>query len=121
MAGKKTPQALVDAREEFLARWGELGPAWGVNRTMSQVHALLMVSREPLNTDEIMAALDISRGNAHGNIKELRQWGVLRRVRLRGERKELEPALTTPGSSSWAMFTVSPVPSASAAASSLAA
>ena len=78
---------LAAARAEFLAQWGALGPAWGVSRTMSQIHALLMVSPEPQNTDEVMAALQISRGNAHANIKELTDWGLLRKVTKPGERK----------------------------------
>jgi len=55
---------------------------------MSQIHALLMVSPEPLDTDEIMAALDVSRGSAHGNLKELMAWGLVRRRRLPGSRRD---------------------------------
>ena len=56
----RTPSAtLEDARDRFIAEWGGLGPAWGVNRTMSQIHALLMVSPESMNTDQIMGALEI--------------------------------------------------------------
>jgi len=84
----KTPDPLDAARQEFLTQWGTLGPAWGVSRTMSQIHALLLVSRESMNTDEIMEALGISRGNAHTNITELVSWGLLRRAPRKGERKE---------------------------------
>ncbi len=88
MASKRTPAALTQARQEFLDRWADLGPAWGVNRTMSQIHALLMIQDEPLNTDQIMAELSTSRGNAHANIKELLAWGLLKRVKFPGDRKE---------------------------------
>jgi DNA-binding transcriptional regulator GbsR (MarR family) len=88
MSPGRTPRALEEAREEFLTRWGALGPAWGVNRTMSRIHALLMVSTEPLNTDQVMAELGVSRGNAHTNIKELVSWGLLKPVRIEGDRKE---------------------------------
>jgi DNA-binding transcriptional regulator GbsR (MarR family) len=80
--------ALEKAREEYLAEWGALGSAWGINRTMSQIHALLMIAPAPMNTDEIMAELAISRGNAHGNLKELVAWGLVRPVAIKGERKE---------------------------------
>lgn len=83
-----TDETFDRAREEYLARWGALGSAWGVNRTMSQIHALLMISPDPLNTDQIMEELVISRGNAHANLKELVRWGLIRTVRLKGERKE---------------------------------
>jgi DNA-binding transcriptional regulator GbsR (MarR family) len=79
---------LEQARDEYIAEWGALGTAWGISRTMSQIHALLMVSAVPRNTDEIMAELAISRGNAHGNLKELVAWGLVRPVNLKGERKE---------------------------------
>ena len=88
MSVAKTSKSLEEAKAEFLERWGEFGPAWGVSRTMSQIHALLMVSSKPLNTDEIMAALDISRGSAHGNLKELADWGLVRRRKLQGGRKD---------------------------------
>jgi len=79
---------LQKARDEYVAEWGALGSAWGINRTMSQIHALLMVAPAPMNTDEIMEELEISRGNAHGNLKELVAWGLVRSVVIKGERKE---------------------------------
>ncbi|MEM9080238.1 MAG: MarR family transcriptional regulator [Verrucomicrobiota bacterium] len=65
-----------------------MGTQWGINRTMAQIHALLMTSADPLSTDEVMEELDISRGNAHTNLKELVNWGLLRIVTRKGERKE---------------------------------
>ncbi len=88
MAATQPPRKLAAARAEFLAQWGALGPAWGVSRTMSQIHALLMVSSEAQNTDDVMAALQISRGNAHANIRELCDWGLLRKVARPGDRKD---------------------------------
>ena len=79
---------LEKVREDFIAQWGVMGTQWGINRTMAQVHALLMTSVEPMSTDEVMAALDISRGNAHTNLKELVNWGLLRIVTKKGERRE---------------------------------
>jgi DNA-binding transcriptional regulator GbsR (MarR family) len=80
--------ALAQARDEFVSQWGAMGTAWGVNRTMAQIHALLITSRNPLTTDEIMEELRISRGNAHGNLRELVSWGLVRSVVRKGERKE---------------------------------
>ena len=88
MAQKKRSASLAQAKDEFVAAWGGLGSAWGVNRTMSQIHALLMVSLDPMNTDQIMEELSISRGNAHSNIKELVRWGLLHSVAVKGDRKE---------------------------------
>jgi DNA-binding transcriptional regulator GbsR (MarR family) len=79
---------LNQARSEFVAQWGAMGTQWGINRTMAQIHALLMTVTEPLSTDEVMEELEISRGNAHSNLKELVAWGLVRIVLKKGERRE---------------------------------
>ena len=76
------------ARDEFVTQWGAMGSAWGINRTMAQIHALLLVSNRPLSTDEIMEDLHISRGNANMNLRDLVGWGLIRSVIRKGERKE---------------------------------
>ncbi|MEO7934314.1 MAG: transcriptional regulator [Chthoniobacterales bacterium] len=82
------PDALTLARDEFVSQWGAIGNAWGINRTMSQIHALLMTAPGPMTTDEVMDDLKISRGNANGNLRELTSWGLVRSVVRKGERKE---------------------------------
>jgi DNA-binding transcriptional regulator GbsR (MarR family) len=79
---------LNQAREEFVAQWGALGTQWGINRTMAQIHALLMTAAEAMSTDEVMEALEVSRGNAHTNLKELVAWGLVRPVVRKGERRD---------------------------------
>lgn len=81
-------QTLASARDSFVEGWGALGSAWGISRTMAMTHALLLVSEEPLSTDEIMAELGISRGSANTNLRELIGWGLIRRVVRKGERRE---------------------------------
>ena len=84
----KDHDALTQARDEFISQWGALGTQWGINRTMAQIHALLMTSIDPMSTDGVMEALQISRGNAHTNLKELVAWGLLRVVVKKGDRRE---------------------------------
>src|SRR5881396_363579 len=84
----KSVAALREARDEFVSQWGVIGSAWGINRTMAQIHALLITSQVPLSTDEVMEDLKISRGNAHGNLRDLVSWGLVRSVVRKGERKE---------------------------------
>jgi DNA-binding transcriptional regulator GbsR (MarR family) len=79
-----------------------MGTQWGINRTMAQIHALLMTAVEPMSTDEVMEALEISRGNAHANLKELVAWGLLRVVVRKGERREYFEA----EKDVWRIFTV---------------
>lgn len=79
---------LEEAKEKFVNAWGTLGNNWGINRTMAQVHALLLVSAGPLSAEDIMAELNISRGNANMNIRELINWGLVYRKHQSGQRKE---------------------------------
>ena len=79
---------LRAAKDEFITQWGAMGSAWGVNRTMAQVHALLMISTVPLTTDDIMDELKVSRGHANTNLRELCGWGLIRGIIPKGERKE---------------------------------
>lgn len=79
---------LKAIREEFIGQWGAMGSAWGINRTMAQIHALLMMSTEPVATIDVMEELSISRGNANTNLRELVGWGLIRSVVRRGDRKE---------------------------------
>ena len=82
------PQKLEEAKERFIHAWGEMGPKWGIGKTMAQIHALLMVSEQPLSTDDIMKELAISRGNANMSLRSLSDWGLVRTVHVKGERKE---------------------------------
>ncbi len=85
----KTQQMkLPEARERFIQSWGALGSSWGINRTMAQIHALLLISSRALCSDEIMEDLQISRGNANMNIRALIDWGLVYKELKPGERKE---------------------------------
>ncbi len=79
---------LSEAKQQFISSWGAFGTQWGINRTMAQIHALLLVSVNPLTQDEIMEELSISRGNVNMNIRDLVGWGLVDRVIISGERKE---------------------------------
>lgn len=79
---------LTEAKQQFISSWGAFGTHWGINRTMAQIHALLLVTPDPLTQDDIMEQLNISRGNTNMNIRELINWGLVERVLLAGERKE---------------------------------
>ncbi|AYL94081.1 GbsR/MarR family transcriptional regulator [Mucilaginibacter celer] len=79
---------LAEARLKFIEAWGKLGSEWGINRTMAQVHALLMISPEALTTEEVMNELSISRGNANMTLRDLIDWGLVEKQHKTGERKE---------------------------------
>lgn len=79
---------LAEAKQKFIETWGKLGSEWGINRTMAQVHALLLLSPDALTTEEIMEALSISRGNANMTLRDLISWGLIEKQHRAGERKE---------------------------------
>ncbi|MGB8190389.1 MAG: MarR family transcriptional regulator [Chitinophagaceae bacterium] len=79
---------LAEARQQFIASWGAFGTHWGINRTMAQIHALLLTSADALSADDVMEQLNISRGNVNMNIRELINWGLVERVLVPGERRE---------------------------------
>jgi|SRR5687768_7481844 len=78
----------AEAREQLIRTWGQLSSQWGINRTMGQIHALLMVSPQPLTADQIIAELGISRGNVSMNLRNLLEWGLVHKVYITGDRKE---------------------------------
>jgi DNA-binding transcriptional regulator GbsR (MarR family) len=84
----------------FIESWGSMGVLWGINRSMARIHALFLVSDEPLDLDSISKRLAISRGNASMCLKELRNLGVIQRVHLSGERRDYY----TVEDDAWTMF-----------------
>ncbi len=78
----------AEARNRFIQSWGALGSQWGINKTMAQIHALLMISEQPLSMEDIMEELQISRGNASMNLRGLMDWGLVYKEFKAGERRE---------------------------------
>ncbi len=79
---------LDEGKEKFILAWGKLALEWGVNKTMGQVHALLLVSHSPLSCEDIMKHLKISRGNANTTIRALQDWGIVYKHNIVGDRKD---------------------------------
>lgn len=79
---------LNPVTEKFILHWGEMGSQWGVNRTMSQIHALLYIIGKPLNAQEITDTLGVARSNVSNSIKELQHWGLVQKVSILGDRRD---------------------------------
>lgn len=77
-----------EAKNKFVQTWGALGSQWGINKTMAQIHALLMVSSEAVSMEEVMEELQISRGNASMNLRALMDWGIVYKEYKAGERRD---------------------------------
>ncbi|QOV89391.1 GbsR/MarR family transcriptional regulator [Humisphaera borealis] len=102
-ATPRTPEQLLQtAQDLFIRRWGEMGQTWGINRTMAEIHAFLFITGLPQCTDDVMDRLNISRGNASMSLRALCDWGIVRRLHKRGERREYFESLTDV----WEMFSI---------------
>ncbi|MCU0331406.1 MAG: ArsR family transcriptional regulator [Candidatus Kapabacteria bacterium] len=77
-----------DARIQFIEAWGAFATQWGINRAMAQIHALLLVSVDPITADDIMDKLSMSRGNVSMNLRALQDWGIVSKYVRTGERRE---------------------------------
>jgi DNA-binding transcriptional regulator GbsR (MarR family) len=82
--GTKLPAAV----ERFVLHWGDMGSEWGVNRSVSQIQALLYLSERPLAAEEIADLLGLARSNVSTSIKELLAWNLIRRVPIKGDRRD---------------------------------
>jgi len=79
---------LTPVMQSFILHWGEMGTRWGMNRSVSQIHALLYLSDRPLPADEITETLGIARSNVSGCIKELLAWDLIQVVHVMGDRRD---------------------------------
>ncbi len=80
---------LHQVQDQFILEWGRMSSSWGINRTMAQIHALLLITGRPHSMDEIIDRLGISRGNASMNLRDLMDWGLVQRFRRPGDRKDI--------------------------------
>lgn len=79
---------LEPQAERFILHFGEMGGRWGVNRTVGQIYALLFLSPEPLNAENIAETLGISRSNVSMSLRELQSWRLVQMVHKVGDRRE---------------------------------
>jgi DNA-binding transcriptional regulator GbsR (MarR family) len=79
---------ISPAIKRFVLHWGDLGGQWGVNRSVAQIHALLLVSDKPMNAEEIAEALGLARSNVSNSVKELLTWSLIRRAPIEGDRRD---------------------------------
>lgn len=79
---------LNPVAQRFVLHWGEMGSKWGVNRTVSQIHALLYLAGKPMPADEIAETLDVARSNVSNSIKELQNWNLIQMVHVLGDRRD---------------------------------
>jgi DNA-binding transcriptional regulator GbsR (MarR family) len=95
-------QRLQAVEEEFVRLWRTMSSLWGISPTMAEIHGLLYITGAALSMDDIMERLEISRGNVSMNLSKLVEWGLVRRVHKRGDRRDYYESL----GDVWEMFTL---------------
>lgn len=93
---------LTKTAEKFILHWGEMGTRWGVNRTVAQIHALLYLSPQPLNAEQIAETLSVARSNVSNSLRELQGWGVVHVTHVLGDRRDHYESLKDV----WEMFQI---------------
>ncbi|HYD61210.1 MAG TPA: MarR family transcriptional regulator [Noviherbaspirillum sp.] len=79
---------LTPVAQKFILHWGEMGTRWGVNRTVSQIHALLYMAGRPMDAEEIADTLGVARSNVSTSLKELQSWKLVKVAHIMGERRD---------------------------------
>ena len=79
---------LSPVQQKFILHWGEMGLRWGINRTVAQIHALLYISPNPLNAEDIANTLKVARSNVSTSVKELQGWGIVKLVHVLGDKRD---------------------------------
>ena len=79
---------MPPALERFVLHWGDMGGQWGVNRSVSQIHAVLYLAEQPMTADDIASTLGMARSNVSNSLKELLAWNLIRRVPIKGDRRD---------------------------------
>jgi DNA-binding transcriptional regulator GbsR (MarR family) len=80
--------SLPPAIEAFVLRWGDMGGQWGVNRSVAQIQAFLFLSERPRAAEDIAETLGMARSNVSNSLRELVAWKLIRRVPVRGDRRD---------------------------------
>src|SRR5437868_13624449 len=102
VAKSQLPQRLEEVEDRFVDLWDTMSSLWGISPTMARIHGVLYITGAALSMDDIMERLAISRGNVSMNLSKLVEWGLVRRVHKRGDRREYYGSL----SDVWEMFTL---------------
>ncbi len=79
---------LTPIMRKYILHWGEMGSRWGLNRTVSQIHALLYLAPSALTAEEIAETLSVARSNVSASLKELQNWGIVRMTHVMGDRRD---------------------------------
>src|SRR5262245_10787975 len=84
----RLPRRLEEVEEQFVGLWRQMSALWGITPSMAEIHGLLFITGAALSVDDLIERLGISRGNASMNLRQLVDWGLVRQVHKRGDRRD---------------------------------
>lgn len=87
-------QPLEAARRKFIEAGGNTTQSFGFGRIPGQLFALLYLSAKPLCLDDIARELGVSKASVSTTVRQLEQWVAVRRVWVKGDRKDYYEAET---------------------------
>jgi DNA-binding transcriptional regulator GbsR (MarR family) len=85
---------LPSTVRRFVLERGTLGERLGVGWPVSQIHALLYASKEPMAAEQIADILGIGRSTVSDALRELQSWNIIRSVPVLGDRRTFYTAET---------------------------
>ncbi|MGD9874970.1 MAG: GbsR/MarR family transcriptional regulator [Kiritimatiellia bacterium] len=83
---------------EMVDAGGRTAQSFGVSRLFGQIYTLLYLSPEPQSLDALASALGVSKASVSITCRQLEGWGAVKRVWVKGDRKDFYLAQTDLGS-----------------------
>jgi len=84
---------MNDVVKRFIQDAGNATQSLGLGRVLGQMYAYLYFSQEPRNLGHMQDALGISKGSASTVVRQLEQWGAVKKVWIKGDRKDYYEAI----------------------------
>ena len=85
-------KGLELAQDKIIDKVGNICSRFGLNQFVAQLYVVLYLSKEPVSLDELTERLKVSKGNVSVNIRELERWGAVRKIWVKGSRKDFYQA-----------------------------
>ena len=83
---------LTRAQDRFINYIASVCDDFGLNRFVAQLYGILYMNDKPLSLDDLAGRLGASKGNVSINIRELEKWGAVRKIWVKGSRKDFYEA-----------------------------
>lgn len=87
-------QAWADARWRFIEAGGRTTQSFGLGRMLGQIYAFLYLANEPRCLDDIAEGLAVSKASVSIGVRQLEGWLAVRKVWIKGDRKDYYEAET---------------------------